>query len=622
VPHQLVGSELGGAAAAPDGSVWFTARGAGIWRLAGGELRRVLSDDARLLSFSPDGVLWVADAAAGVRRYAVAGDGATSLPVVARPERCQGAIAGFAHRAGRDGVETWLATAHGLLWFRDGRTRCYDREAGLPTAYVTAVAVDERSQVWAGSSDGWVARVGDERIVALSESTGLPCDAVRGLIADQRGGLWIACDGGVARLPLEDADAFAAGARRDVRAIGWNRQTGMRSEETSATTGPVVATDDEGALWVATIGGLTRVANPAVQPLPAPPRARITRLLLDGVDGLQGATVRAASAGVELSLAALTAIGRRPAWFHRTLSSVDGGLKWDDFDPNPEVRYDSIPAGSYVFEATARDAFGVWDAHVARATFQIKRPLHRMPAVWATFFALAIAAGLFAHRLRVHTMRRQFDAIAAERERIARDLHDGLGQGFTALRFRLEAARRRRSHEPVLSADDVVESLESLVNAVEEESRRAIWNLRARALGGDDVAKGLARLHDEFARSGMLRDARLTVSSSGPCDDVDAMVAAELLQVAREALTNAVRHAKPSEVHVSFDVDDEVRLCVYDDGVGFAYAPSELVAGGHYGILGMRERLRRLGGVLVIDSAFGQGTTVLATVPRRRKGRG
>ncbi len=198
-------------------------------------------------------------------------------------------------------------------------------------------------------------------------------------------------------------------------------------------------------------------------------------------------------------------------------------------------------------------------------------------------------------------------AEAAERRRIAADLHDEVGQRLTALLLRLDRLRRLPPAEAAAEFDATAEAMKATLEVVRGLARR----LRPEVLDELGLVPALRSLCDRIEKS-----TGLTVRRSLDPDLPPLSPDAELVayRVAQEALTNAVRHAGADGAHVRLGADgDGVELVVSDDGVGVSPAAAEDSAGG---IRGMRERALLIGGRLEVAPAPGGGTAVRLHVPR------
>lgn len=197
----------------------------------------------------------------------------------------------------------------------------------------------------------------------------------------------------------------------------------------------------------------------------------------------------------------------------------------------------------------------------------------------------------------------------AERERIARELHDEAGQAMTALKLNLDLARREPDLERV--RDRIGGAIE-LAGTVLDELRRISNDLRPGGLHELGLIPTLRALVDRFAvRQAIVAEFDATAEVL-PHPDSDR--ASTVFRFVQEALSNVARHAQASRVRVSLETaaNGLLRVHVEDDGVGFG--PSR-VLDGHLGLLGMRERARMLGGSLTVDSAAGKGARLSLEIP-------
>ena len=203
----------------------------------------------------------------------------------------------------------------------------------------------------------------------------------------------------------------------------------------------------------------------------------------------------------------------------------------------------------------------------------------------------------------------QFDAVLAERARIARELHDTMSQGFAGISLYLEAAHKTMPTEggEALSyldearalAKSSIQEVRDSVRGLRASSEESIFEARLLALGG----RGTAELE-------------ITVDlEDDTCNQVPADVGWHLARVAEEAVTNALKHARATRIGISLrGVDSSIILSIADNGQGFDLDSTK---GCGFGLIGMRERMEHVRGELRIDSAPGKGARLEAVVPNR-----
>ena len=204
-------------------------------------------------------------------------------------------------------------------------------------------------------------------------------------------------------------------------------------------------------------------------------------------------------------------------------------------------------------------------------------------------------------------------AVLEERNRLAREIHDSLAQGLTAIIWQLNAAEKavESGGEPALQS---LERVRNLARGGLQEARRSVWDLRAGPLEGCTLAEALEREIERVAGGG---DVKISFVASGEERVLPSGVEAALLRICQEALTNVLKYANATEVTVTLAFgDSQVRLTVRDNGIGF---DPELPTrrdrdSGGFGLINMRERARLLGGELTVHSEAGKGTLVEVTL--------
>jgi signal transduction histidine kinase len=224
----------------------------------------------------------------------------------------------------------------------------------------------------------------------------------------------------------------------------------------------------------------------------------------------------------------------------------------------------------------------------------------------------ALRAGVAIENARLHEQVQRL-AIVEERERIARDLHDGIIQAIYGVALSLEDVPLMMANEPDEASARVDRAIDSL-NLTIREIRNFILGLRSELLHGADLLAGLASLSNEFGAAGTAEiDLDLAIDpeivASFPTGH-----RVQLLQMTRETLSNAARHARAKRIRVVLRVENgAVVLRVEDDGVGFDTAAAR--PAGHLGLANLHDRAATMGGTVEIESTPGAGTTLAIRVP-------
>ncbi len=272
-----------------------------------------------------------------------------------------------------------------------------------------------------------------------------------------------------------------------------------------------------------------------------------------------------------------------------------------------------LPPGDYRFEVQAANPDGTWPEHGATLAIQQKPFFYQTwyAIVMVCAFLLGIGAQLL--RQRDQLQKGQMGMVMEERNRIASECHDTLMAGFAAVSWQLEATANLldSADGEQIPAADSLEMARSMVSHCQAEARRIIWDLR----NSDRITTKLSEALTDAVEAHRLRDdAKMHLAVQGNEVALSPSAVHHLVCIGQEAITNALRHARPSLIHVQLQFEsDSLSLSVRDNGCGFAAQDSDLRAG-HFGIPVMEERARKLGGTFRMTSSSSKGTEVEVTV--------
>jgi signal transduction histidine kinase len=257
--------------------------------------------------------------------------------------------------------------------------------------------------------------------------------------------------------------------------------------------------------------------------------------------------------------------------------------------------------GSGVLSVVFGTLFAIWITRIIQQSFERRRLIEQLEATRNELAAAERESG----RL-------------AERQRLARDIHDTLAQGFVSIVLQLQAAEGELPGGAAAARRHLERARRTASDNL-AEVRRLVWDLRPAPLRAASLGEALGRLTDRLTEeTGVAATATVTGTPLPLSPDAEVT----LLRVTQEALANVRKHAHAGRVALTLSyMDGEAALDVRDDGVGFASVDGSGPNGG-LGLHGMRERVEALGGRLAVESAPGRGTTVAATVPVAREGPG
>jgi signal transduction histidine kinase/ligand-binding sensor domain-containing protein len=518
-------------------------------------------------------------------------------------------------------VSSVLQTADGTLWFGTpngasalsaGGWRRFSIEDGLPSNAVNTLFEDSARDLWVGTAAGLA--VVREGHVDRALRVPAPLRAsVLGLAEDRAGGLWIASADRVMRVDRERLRRGAldeAGVREYGAADGLLGIEGVKRYR-SLVSGP------RGFVWVSTSGGLAMADPVRAAGRSAPALVHVEEVSADGVPLGHGRDLRVPPRRQRITFAftALSLSVPERIRFRYRLNGFD--QEWSEPVAVRQAVYANLGPGDYRFRVVASNGDGEWNSDEAAVSFTIE------PAFWqAAWFRLGavllVAASAWAaYRVRVLQLSRRlnlrFEERLAERTRIAQELHDTLLQGFVSASMQLHVATARLpAGSPAKSSFDRVNDL---VRRVIDEGRNAVRGLRSPGMAAVDLERAFAGVHEEL---GIESTVEYRVSVEGTSRAVSPIVRDEAYRIGREAVVNAVRHARARRIEVEVEYTAAaLRIVVQDDGCGID--PEVLASGspGHWGLPGMHERAARIGARFKVVSRIGAGTAVELSVPAR-----
>jgi ligand-binding sensor domain-containing protein/signal transduction histidine kinase len=509
---------------------------------------------------------------------------------------------------GPDGT-MWFGTRGGLSALSHGQLHTYTLHDGLPSDDVISLLPDPDGTLWIGTAGGLAILSSDKihSVQALPESLREP---ILGIAEDGKGSLWVGTSSHV--LKMNRAGLLNGALKEgDIReyglADGLHGIEGVRRDHS-------VVTDQHGHVWFSLNRGISMIDPERVgSSLPAIPHIEAVSndgapVAMQGVIHIPGPSQRIIFNYTGLSLSVPERIR-----FRYQLEGFDHG--WTDSTTARQAVYTNLGPGTYRFRVTSSNSDGLWDGSEATISFKIE------PAFWqAWWFQISclLTLGLVVlllYNLRMRQLARQMQSRLEERleerERIARDLHDTLLQGFVSASMQLDVANDRLPADSPAKA--LVERVLQLMRQVSEEGRNAIRSLRSPQRDSRDLEEEFSRISEEVATD---KQIDFRVIAEGLPRPLHPFIRGEAYRIGREAATNAFNHSKASKIEIEVEyLPRSLCIVVRDNGVGID--PHVLEAGreGHWGLSGMRERAEKIGAKLGVLSRTGTGTEVELSIP-------
>ncbi len=612
-----------------NGDLWVGTWGAGLFVRQGDRFEippetGQLAEPVVALCESRDGDLWVGTTT-GLRRY----HGGRLVWSVDRSRLMFPDVRAITEAP--DGTVWFGMSGGGLGALRDGDLTVYRKADGLPSNFVQALLAEPDGTLWIGTSDAGLGRWRAGRFSRIGRAEGLPAAALCHLVDDGTGHLWISSNRGIFLLNKIELNRCADGELETVRCISYGKAEGLATLVCSGGFNPGARQTEDGRLWFPTAKGLAAIDPTNVMINPVPPPVVIEALVVEGrgvelAGGGGELRIPAGRQRFEVRYTALSFMAPEKVRFRYRLEGLEAG--WTEAGSQRSAQYSYLPPGSYRFQVIACNNDDIWNEGGAVLAFTV------LPQVWQTWWfragslvigATGVGAGVLAlGRRRVRRKLQQLErqrALERERARIARDIHDDLGASLTRITLLSQSARAELEGQPQAAAD--VDQIYSTARELTRAMDEIVWAVNPKHDTLDSVVTYLGRFAQSFLSSAGLR-CRLDVPLNLPPWTITSESRHNLYLTLKEALNNVIKHASATEVRICLELRPEgFTLAIIDNGCGFDSAgltpatnPAEPLrnASGN-GLANMQKRMEEIGGRCEWQTAKGEGTRVILTLP-------
>jgi signal transduction histidine kinase/ligand-binding sensor domain-containing protein len=507
----------------------------------------------------------------------------------------------------------WVGTYGGLSRLRNGAFTSYRTSEGLGSNHVRALYRDNDGVLWIGTYDGGLSRFADGRLITYSTRDGLFSEGAFQILDDQRGNLWISSNLGIYRVSKQQLNDFAAGKIQNLSCLAYGKRDGLLNIECNGGTQPAGTRTRDGLLWFPTQRGVAVIDPANVSINDVPPPVAIEEVLIDGSPKATAATkLGPGQDRLEIDYAGLSFIKAENVHFKYKLEGLD--KDWVEAGTRRAAFYSHLAPGSYRFRVIAANADGVWNLQGASIEINVAPPFWRTWWFSLTMLMALVAAVTLLYRRRVAVLHRAktaqeafsrqlIELQEAERKRLAAELHDSLGQSLAIIMNRADLLLDKPPDQERTTAH-VGEISATAAEAI-REVREIAYQLRPVELDRLGLTKALRAMTKKVsAATGIRIDAEI--------DEIDDLFDGEseinLYRIVQESISNIVKHSGASQAKLVVRRDSgSVGLTIHDNGKGFN--PTAAGQNGGFGLKGISERVRIVGGRLTLRSAPGQGTT-------------
>jgi ligand-binding sensor domain-containing protein/signal transduction histidine kinase len=596
---------------ARDGALWIGTEGRGVFRQYGDTLAHYMVRDGLVNNFvrvfleGLDGSVWIGTDE-GVSRWH---DGRFTNYL--EPE----GLCYFSTRSlGKDrSGDVWIGTDRGISHFHGDHFVADEVTEALKNEKIWAINEDSDGGLWFGTRTGGLYRWRFGKLTHYTTAQGLASNSIFELIEDRNSYFWISGPNGISVINRRVLDIIAENPSHPLPLSLYGISDGLETTQLYGAEKPGGIVTAQGEVWFASNKGPVRVSADQTQPSGSVPVV-IDQVLADGLDAPNRRKISLSPdiSKIEVRYSVIQLRSQERVRFRYTLEGFDKG--WTEASSERVAHYTNLPPATYRFRVEAFEMNNPGQISETSAEI-IQRPHFYRTSWFLGCCLLLLTASVWGgYNFRLRQVHARFAAVLNERNRLAREMHDTLIQGCAGVSALLEAQSSLDDTEATAKENLLSCAREQLRTSI-NEAREAVWDMRHADGSATTIGPILQNMAQQISHEfGVPVEYRM----AGVPFDLDQSMAHELLMVVREALHNAIRHGQPGKVRVSVDFGkNDLMVQVEDDGGGFDVAVVSGSSNGHYGVVGMRERARRMSGELALESQSGEGTRLTLRIPRK-----
>lgn len=504
----------------------------------------------------------------------------------------------------------WIGSREGSLTiYENGEFTVMNHRGQYFDAIISSFYEDDNGSIWLSSNNGLI-RFKENKFVTISQKNGLFHDNLHRILADRTEKFWLTSNGGIFSVNKSELNDFADGKIPNITSKAFTAADGMKSSECSGEAQPAGWMSKEGKLWIPTIRGLALIEPNQIKFNDLPPPIHIEKVIIEQKEIAfdREFELPAGTNELEFHYTALSFLAPENVRFRYRLEGLED--EWIEAGTRRVAFYTSLPPGRYRFQVIASNNDGIWNETGASFGFY-QQP--RFYQTWTFYILCLLALGLLGYgvyRFRIHELKAQFAAVTDERNRIAREWHDTLVAGFAAISWQLEATGKQLNGSSKV-AQTHLEMAQKMVKHSLTEARRALWDLRSNI--NADLSTTLTETLRQLVTG---KKVEMNFTVEGIPKNLPEDVQTNLLRIGQEAVSNVLSHSEADRIEVKLSFAEKtICLEVADNGHGFDTEKPASDGLGHFGLTGMRERAKKLGGKFDLKSIIGGGTRIFVEIP-------
>lgn len=485
---------------------------------------------------------------------------------------------------------------------------------------VRAIYEDQEGAIWVGTYGNGLFRIHNNQISNVTKKDGLFDDIISHIVEDEFGYFWMGSNRGISRVSRQELNQFLSGEVDQVQAMSFGTREGMNSAETNGGFYPSTYTDSRGKIYFPTVEGVAVVDPSSVEKNETPPSVYIENLRSNETEYAVSEEIELPydTPFLDIKYTAISFSDPSKVEFKYRMKGLDDS--WISVGGQRSALYSKIPPGEYEFQVIASNNDGVWNETGASVAIMVVPPFWGKPwfQLIVAIFLMTVGPSFYFFRVmklkRENERKKRFseqliESQEQERRRIARELHDGLGQQILVIKNRAELAQNQID-KPEEIANQLKEIMMSAMSSI-GDVRNISHNLRPVHLEKFGLREAIINLCDQLQRTS-------SIDWSYHVDEIDGLIPKDkeinFYRIIQEAINNVLKHSGASEASVIIKKTiTGVNAVIMDDGEGFNIKQKDSISG--LGLLGMEERMESLAGKLNVESSPKEGTSIRIFIP-------
>lgn len=523
----------------------------------------------------------------------------------------------------------WIGSYGGLAQYVDDHLVFLTEKDGLSSNRVRAIYEDADGVLWIGTYDGGLNRFKDGKFTSYTTRNGMFSNGVFAILEDRHDNFWMSSNQGIHRVRRQQLNDFADGKVSSIDAVSYGKADGMLSTECNGARHPSAIKTRDGRMWFPTFDGVAIVDPEAVAFNDVPPPVVIENVNLDreDLDARLPVEIYPGKDNLEIQYSGLSFIKSEHLRFKYRLEGLHED--WVDAGNRRAAYFTHLPPGEYVFHVIAANSDGVWNQEGVTLRIIVIPSFWQKPwFVVLVTLSLASMIVLF-FRVRIRNLqrantaqeafsRRLLESQEGERKRIAAELHDSLGQNLLIIKNRALMGLNPQDSPGIMR--EQLDEISVISSQAIDEIREIAYNLQPYQMERIGLSRSIESMIKKVAISS-------GIAFSMEIDQLKGVLSRDaeinFYRIVQECINNIVKHANARKAEISIIRNNQnIQLSVKDNGKGFAIeqtsAASETGRPG-FGLAGIAERVRILGGIYELQSTEGRGTTVSITIAIKEK---